>query len=114
MVTVEAAVVLAGFAFVLLLGASAISVVTAQLRCTDAAREAARLVARGDQARAGAAAEQVAPSGARVTVHVSGDTVHVEVTADPVGGLLPGLHLHADASAVLEPTADDPTTPTPR
>ncbi|GGS17058.1 TadE family type IV pilus minor pilin [Actinokineospora fastidiosa] len=100
-VTVEAAVAVVGLVvvlgFVLLGGSAAIN----QIRCVDAAREAARLAARGDP-DAHAAAAELAPSGATVRLSYAGDTVdaHVEST-----GPLPGLTLVADARAVLEPGA---------
>jgi hypothetical protein len=106
-VTVEAAIAVCGLLVVLVLGACGITAVIGQLRCTDAAREAARLVARGERDRAEAAVRSVAPAGARVVVHPEGDAVRVEVSAEPALGLLPGVHLRAQAFAVLEPE-DDP------
>lgn len=100
-VTVEAALgicsLVAVFA-VLLLGAGAMF---DQLRCQDAAVEAARLFARGDQARAERAVRAIAPQGARLDSTVTGDQVDVAVTA-PLR-LLPGRSLRAEATAVLEP-----------
>ncbi|GGK60613.1 hypothetical protein GCM10011591_36150 [Nocardia camponoti] len=72
-----------------------------QVRCVDAAREAARLTARGDNARAVSAAKGVAPPGAMIEVGVVGDSARATVTATTA--LLPGLRLRATASAVLEP-----------
>jgi hypothetical protein len=103
MVTVEAAVALCAFVVVLGLALASIAAVTDQLRCTDAAREAARLVARGEPDRARAAAEQIAPRGARVGIRVDGDAISVEVHAVPAAGLLPGLRLTGRAFAVAEP-----------
>jgi Flp pilus assembly protein TadG len=103
MVTVEAAVALCAMVVAIGLALASIAAVTDQLRCTDAAREAARLTARGDQDRAVAAAEQIAPRGAQVAIRVAGDSVTVEVSAQPVGGLLPGLRLTGQAYAVAEP-----------
>ncbi len=105
MVTVEAAISVFALALVLSLGAAAIMAVVGQLRCTDAAREVARLVARGEPERADAVVQAIAPAGAHLTVRTDGDTVQVEVSAD-AGNLLPGLHLTARAYAVLEPTSD--------
>lgn len=102
-VTVEAAIALGAFVLVLAIALGAIASVTDQLRCTDAAREAARLTARGDSERGRVAAERIAPSGARVTITVRGDTVEVQVHAEPVNGLLPGVRLHGEAFAVAEP-----------
>lgn len=103
MVTVEAAIALCAFITVLGLALAAIAAVTDQLRCTDAAREAARLTARGERDRAHAAAAQIAPRGANISIQTDGDTIAVEVTATPVGGLLPGLRLTGQAYAVAEP-----------
>jgi hypothetical protein len=110
-VTVEAAIALGAVVLVLAAALSAVAAVLGQLHCTDAAREAARLVARGESGRAREAVDRIAPRGARLTVLVSGDTAQVEVAADPPGGFLPGIHLRADAYAVLEPTAADPALP---
>jgi len=102
-VTVEAAIALGAFVIVLAIALGAVAAVTDQLRCTDAAREAARLAARGDSERARVAAERLAPGGAQVTIAVRGDTVEVHVRAEPAGGLLPGIRVHGEAFAVTEP-----------
>ena len=106
-VTVEAAVVLCALTLVLGLVLTAAATMTGQLRCADAAREAARLVARGQRPLAEQAVAQIAPGGARLSVTQDGNAVGVKVDADPVGGLLPGIHLHAEAYAALEPGAPD-------
>jgi hypothetical protein len=110
MVTVEAAVALGAFVAVLALALGAVSAAMDQLRCVDAAREAARLVARGEPDRARVAAERIAPDSANVAVTVRGDTVQVDVRVAPVGGLLPGVRLHGAAYAIAEPgsTEDNP------
>lgn len=104
MVTVEAAYALAALAAFIVLGVSAVGGFLAQLRCTDAAREVARLAAAGDpQARAIGA--QAAPDGARIEVRVVGDRVVAEVATR-----LPLLHLltvSARSVAALEPQAAD-------
>jgi hypothetical protein len=105
--TVEAAIAIVGLVLVLTLGAVTISAVVDQLRCTDAAREAARLTARGEPERAASAVRAMAPEDARLTVHTDGDTIRVEVTATPTANLLPGLRLTARAYAVLEPAPAD-------
>lgn len=87
----------------LVLSVGAVVGVTAHVRCVDAAREAARLSARGDDARASRAVESVGPPGATSTVSRSDDTVTVQVRA-PVG-LLPGLTVSATAVAAVEPGA---------
>ncbi|WP_199443978.1 TadE family type IV pilus minor pilin [Umezawaea beigongshangensis] len=103
-VTVEAAVAVCGIVLFFTLAASGFGAVLDQLRCTDAAREAARLVARGEAGRAGPVVERIAP-GAALRVHVHGDEVEVRVSAGPVSALLPGVAPAATAHAVLEPGA---------
>ena len=102
-VTVEAAIALGAFIAVLALALGAISAAIDQLRCIDAAREAARLVARGEPDRARAAATHIAPTSADVVITVRGDTIQVDVRSTPVNGLLPGLQLHGAAYAIAEP-----------
>jgi Flp pilus assembly protein TadG len=107
-VTVEAAIALGAFVAVLALALGAISATIDQLRCVDAAREAARLLARGEPDRARAVAAEIAPTSANVAITVHGDTIQVDVRAKPVGGLLPGLQLHGAAYAIAEPgSAED-------
>jgi Flp pilus assembly protein TadG len=103
MVTVETAICLGGVLIVLALVLSGLSALLGQIQCTDAAREAARLVARGEAEQARQVAARIAPSGSTVTITVTGDTVAVTVTARPVGDVLPGLTTHAQAYAVREP-----------
>jgi len=78
-------------------------------RVVDAAREAARVVARGESPAAGSAlARRVGPDGTRVAVSGDGGTVVVTAVA-PVqgpGGLfafLPAFDVHAQAVAAKEP-----------
>jgi TadE-like protein len=108
MVTVEAAIALCAFVTVLAMVLAGMSMVLDQIRCTDAAREAARLVARGEQDRAADAVHQIAPSGATFAVTTEGEGIVVAVRDPAAGGLLPGVHVTADAFAVPEPDADDP------
>lgn len=102
-VTVEAAlgisVVITVFGLALL-GAGA---VVSQLRCTDAAVEAARLMARGAHEQAAEAVERLAPRGAELTVTVEEDRVITEVGAPAPIGVLP--EPVSKAYAVLEPGA---------
>ncbi len=111
MVTIEAAVALCAFVTVLAIVLAGVSMVLDQIRCTDAAREAARLVARGEQGRAAEAVSQIA-AGATLSVTSTGDAITVTVADPAAGGLLPGVHVHAEAYAVREPDADDPSPPT--
>jgi Flp pilus assembly protein TadG len=101
--SVEAALAVCALVAVLAMALAGIAVMIAQLRCVDAAREAARLVARGEPERAEQAARQVAPGGARIAVRVDADEVTVEVSAEPAGGALPAITVRAEAMAVLEP-----------
>ncbi|WP_330183852.1 pilus assembly protein TadE [Nocardia sp. NBC_01503] len=100
MATVEAAIALAALVAVLVLCVSALLAVSAQVRCVDAAREAARLAARGEGAKAVAAGERVAPPHASIRVRSEGELVVAVVRVR--APLLP-LTLHAEAVAVLEP-----------
>jgi hypothetical protein len=86
---------------VLVLALSVVVVVHAQLRTVDAAREGARLAARGeDRVRVLAAAERLAPSGATVTLRREGSVVVVTVrsVARPLTRLLPGFPVRAEAA----------------
>lgn len=102
-VTVEAAISMAGFAVVLAFMLGGTAAAADQVRCVDAAREAARLTARGELDEARTAAKQIAPKNAEVTITMTGEYIEVQVSATPLGGLLPGLHLQAEAFAVREP-----------
>jgi hypothetical protein len=108
-VTAEAAVVVPVL-MLLTLGLSwLVTLGVAHARVVDAAREAARVVARGEAPSAGSAlARRVGPEGTRVAV--SDDESAVVVTAvAPVrgpGGLfafLPAFDVHAQAVAAREP-----------
>ncbi len=100
-VTVEAAIALAALLIVVVLCLGTLLAAAAQVRCVDAAREAARLAARGADAEARPAALRVAPPGAEVSLRADGDQV-VAVVSVRVP-LLPMLRLRADAVAVREP-----------
>lgn len=106
MVTAEIAVALP--VVVVLLGAAltAVAVVAAQLRCVDAAREAARAAARGEPAEVvRSLAAEAAPSDAAVEVSTGGDEVTVRVSARvrTLGGLLPSFRVSGSAVALREP-----------
>ncbi|OZM73404.1 hypothetical protein CFN78_11255 [Amycolatopsis antarctica] len=110
-VTVEAAISLTALVLVFAMIAAGLAAVTGQLRCADAAREAARLVARGERGLAEEAVRITAPAGARLVVTDAGDSVAVRVVAEP-GDLLPGLELRAEAHAMLEPgVGQEPVPP---
>jgi hypothetical protein len=112
-VTAETAVVLPALAVVLLLCLWSLAAVAGQLSCVDAARVAARAVARGDpEQQAMSAARAAAPRGARVTVHRSGEDVVVEVRAmarlpGPWAGRGPSIALVGRAVAQAEEVTGD-------
>jgi hypothetical protein len=108
-VTVEAALALGTLALVTALAVGAVATVGAAVRCTDAARELARLTARGEPARGRAVAAQLAPSGARIALTIRGDEATAEVTAAPVA-VLP-VNVTGRAVAVLEPDSPLPAEP---
>jgi hypothetical protein len=86
---------------VLVLCVAGVTAVSMQVRCVDAAREAARLAARGDERVAVAAARRIAPAGARVRVDRDGDFLVATVVAR--SKLLPALDIAARAVSAAEP-----------
>lgn len=78
-----------------------LTAITAQVRCIDAAREAARLSARGDDESAEAAVRAVAPAGA--VLHTRRDGAFVVTTVTTTSALLPGVTVGAKAVAAVEP-----------
>jgi hypothetical protein len=86
----------------LVLCLAGITAVSMQVRCIDAAREAARLAARGDERSAVAAARGIAPGGAAVEMRRDGEFVVATVTAR--SRLLPILHIAASGASMVEPT----------
>ncbi|TQF74982.1 pilus assembly protein [Rhodococcus spelaei] len=99
-VTVEAAIAIASIVVVVMLCVGAVLAVSAQVRCVDAARESARLVARGDREEAVPAGRRVAPRGARVEVREEGGYVTARVSTEVA--LLPLLRVSAEAVAAVE------------
>lgn len=87
---------------VLVLCVAGLTAMSMQVRCIDAAREAARLVARGDDGDAAQAARRIAPIGANLDLRKEGDLVVAVVSARSM--LLPGVTIRADAIAAIEPT----------
>jgi hypothetical protein len=83
---------------VLVLCVSGLTAVSMHIRCVDAAREAARLAARGDESTV---ARTIAPDGAAVQLRREGDLVVATVTARST--LLPGLTVAGRAVAAVEP-----------
>lgn len=108
MATVEAAYAIAAIAVVLLVCVGALAAMTSAVRCTDAAREVARLTAAGDS-RARTVGAAVAPKDARISVTVSGGRVVVVVEAD--AALLPMLTVSGRAVAAMEPDGEGDDAP---
>jgi hypothetical protein len=108
MVTAETATVLPFLVLITFALAWMVSVGIGQVRCLDAAREAARIAARGDgTAAAVAVATRVAPTGAVVSVHQGAEAVEVQVTVDraaplPVLGDALAVAISATATAAVE------------
>lgn len=71
----EAALAIATLVLVLVLCLAGVTAVSMQVRCIDAAREAARLAARGDVRSATDVARSIAPRAALVQVHRDGEFV---------------------------------------
>jgi hypothetical protein len=105
-VTVEAALALCSLAVFLAVAVGALSAAGGSIRCVDAARELARLAARGEAERGRAVATQLAPSGARLALRADGDLVVAEVSADVLHPL--PLRIGGRAVAALEPGATPP------
>ncbi|HYH29204.1 MAG TPA: TadE family type IV pilus minor pilin [Pseudonocardia sp.] len=105
-VTVEAALALCSLAVFLAVAVAAVAAVVMSIRCVDAARELARLAARGEPERGRAVAAAVAPPGARLTLRSEGDLVVAEVSAELVRPL--PVRIDGRAVAALEPGAAPP------
>jgi hypothetical protein len=106
MVTAETAVVLPVLLFVLAGAVAAVTVLGAQLRCVDAAREGARAAARGeDVATVRALVLRAAPDGVAVSVTRDGEDVRVGVSGRiaPLGAVPLDVEVSAEATARLEP-----------
>jgi len=106
MVTAETAVVLPVLLLVLAAAVAAVTVVGAQLRCVDAAREGARAAARGDPVTVvEALVARAAPEGATTVVDVGEEQVRVTVSARiaPLGPVPLRITVSADAVALREP-----------
>jgi uncharacterized membrane protein len=109
MVTAEAALVMPLIAAFCLVLVWMLTLGIAQVRAVDAARDAARALARGeDRASAVAAAERTAPDGASVGFAESGDTVTATVSAhvSPPNWLvvpLPTVDIESSSVVEVEP-----------
>ncbi|MFI7586321.1 TadE family type IV pilus minor pilin [Spongisporangium articulatum] len=103
-VTAELAVLLPGVVLLLAAVLSAGTAAAAQVRCTDAAGQAARLAARDEAGDVVVRAATARAPGSTVTVRVDGGTVRVEVRSAvrlPLPGR-PGLTVRAEAVAARE------------
>lgn len=102
-VTVEAALAMCSLVVFLAVAVGAVAAVAASIRCVDAARELARLAARGEPERGRAVARELAPGGAALHLVQNGDTITSEVTAE----FLPPLPIRIGGRAVaaVEPGA---------
>jgi hypothetical protein len=105
-VTVEAALALCSLAVFLAMAVGAVAAMAGSIRCIDAARELARLAARGEPDRGRTVATQLAPAGARLTLRTEGDLVVAEVSAELLRPL--PVRVGGRAVAALEPGAAPP------
>ncbi|MEH3130693.1 MAG: TadE family type IV pilus minor pilin [Mycolicibacterium neoaurum] len=94
----EAAFAIAALVSVLVLCVAGINATVLHIRCVDAAREGARLLARGDDGVS--AARRVGPKGSTISAQRDGSFVVVRVSA--VTALLPGIVISGDAVAMAE------------
>jgi hypothetical protein len=105
-VTVEAALALCTLAVFLAVAVGAVAAAAGSIRCVDAARELARLAARGEPERGRVVAAQLAPADARLTLRADGDLVVAEVSAELLRPL--PVRIGGRAVAALEPGAAPP------
>jgi hypothetical protein len=105
MVSAELAAAVPALLLVLSAGVAAVGLGVDQVRCVDAARLAARALARGDPtAAATAVAARAAPAGAVVVVVVSGVDVTVRVSSTREVGGWRALTVSGSATAQREET----------
>lgn len=108
-VTAELAAALPVLILVLAVALSAVAMAASRVRLQDAAREAARLAARGDVAAARRVAQQVAPGAQLQLNSADGEVVAVLIaTVHPLTDVLPGLRVEERAVAAVEPTGTPP------
>jgi hypothetical protein len=107
MVTAEFAVALPAFVLVVLAALSGVALMTAQLRCADAADVAARMAARGDSAtvvRSVALAD--VPGGAGLSLTSTATlvtaTVRARLSLPGLSKFIPGVVVHAHVTDALE------------
>jgi hypothetical protein len=106
----EFALTLPVIMLVLITALTGVAAAVDQVRCVDAARLAARALARGDSGAAAVGlAARAAPAGARVSTAVGADLVRVTVTARrSVPGSAVGWDVSATATAPIEYAAGLP------
>jgi hypothetical protein len=97
---VEAAFGIAALVVVLVFCVAGLTAMSMQVRCIDAAREAARLAARGDDGDAVQAAHDIAPFGAKLNLRKEAGFAVATVSAHSI--LLPGITIQADMLAAIE------------
>lgn len=103
MVTAELALAIPVMLVVLAMGLEAVRVGIDEVRCVDAARQAARALARGEtEAWARAVAARAGPAGAVVRVGASGSEVTVEVSAARELAGMRVLTVRGSATALTE------------
>lgn len=102
-VTVEGAITVCSLIVALGLVLGVVTAALVQVRCADAAGEAARLLGRGDESQAREAVRRLAPDGATLTSQGDGTGIAVTVRSPLLDGMLPGIELSAEAYAVREP-----------
>lgn len=102
--TIEAALAVGTLVAVLAVILTAMSATVLQLRCVDAATEAARFAARDDPDGARRAAGRLVPAGTEILVERQGEDVVARVRATPLGSALPGVRVSAQAVAAHEPS----------
>ena len=103
-VTAELAACLPVLVLVVGVAISTVTVLGARVRATDAAREAARAIARGDSATAALVVREATPGG-RLQLIRHGDLVTATVTwvVHPLASWLPALTITGSATTVTEP-----------
>lgn len=107
MATAEFAVAMPAVLLVLALSLSALAAGLDQIRCVDAARAAARLLARGEtDGAARRAGESLAPGGSELVVSADATLVRVRVTA-PAPWALQWLGHAGQPSAEVVTTRED-------
>jgi len=113
-VTAELAVCLPVLVLFLAVMLSAVSVAGLRVRAQDAAREAARAAARGDDAAARQLAGQAAP-GVVLTFATSGGavTATARISAHLLAHWLPAVTVQEQATAALEPESVEPAPGVP-